>query len=584
LELTHFKDNFKSLAESKDGMLYWKEETLCRFLSLPDVLGAGPIINQMATYLGTFPFPSLAPAILTREAMVKVVVLMTERYGKVLKRGLKDRNKLLFRSLAVFDRRLSHRGEKPDIATLTPKKGSEARTEFIAPAQQHAPGFAVDVAGLDDDDEDDDELVLAVLDTLDVLDVSKVDRGSSYKTQQAQIPVDNFRQVILLLLVIAPLGAQEPLSTLAERVTESRLLTLKRIADSILWAFAPERNPGIDYNTFITVINNTLPNLFLGLSPLFEHFLFSKNLDLSRHRSGSSTTIPKPPTSEPLEPLLQEEGEILSLETLSQLSFILPPQDLFRSLRLLYSGSDAGFSINSISQKVLNWRAPSILLVSGRRLPPMTDLSSRERAFIDTLPAKRLSPSSPGNSTDNRLVFGFYLPVPWKQTHKDALGDSSTLLFQLEPVHDVFPASTLNRDYITFNKNGLGAGVSPPKTSSHSHSLSTIPLGPVSLYLDSNLEFGTFLHETTGGGAFGASRTRRSSAWQDFFEIDSLEVWGCGGDEEARRQREAWKWEEREAAARRGLNLGRDRDADYALLEMAGLVGGHGNSGGSMGG
>jgi hypothetical protein len=28
--------------------------------------------------------------------------------------------------------------------------------------------------------------------------------------------------------------------------------------------------------------------------------------------------------------------------------------------------------------------------------------------------------------------------------------------------------------------------------------------------------------------------------------------------------------------------LGKDKDADYALLEMAGLVGGHGNSGGSM--
>ena len=99
LELTHFKDNFRTLGDTRDGIQYWKEETLCRFLTIPDVLGAGPVIYQMATYLGAFPFPSLAPAILTREAMVKSVVMMTERYGKVLKRGLRDRNKLLFRSL-----------------------------------------------------------------------------------------------------------------------------------------------------------------------------------------------------------------------------------------------------------------------------------------------------------------------------------------------------------------------------------------------------------------------------------------------------------------------------------------------------
>jgi hypothetical protein len=41
------------------------------------------------------------------EAMLKVVVVMTERYGRVLKGGNTDRNKLLFRSLAVFDRRMS---------------------------------------------------------------------------------------------------------------------------------------------------------------------------------------------------------------------------------------------------------------------------------------------------------------------------------------------------------------------------------------------------------------------------------------------------------------------------------------------
>jgi hypothetical protein len=90
------------LADQQDDIQYWKEETLCRFLSVPDALGVGPVVYQMCTYLGAFPFPSLAPAILTREALIKVVVVMTERYGKVLKRGVRDRNKLLFRSLGAW--------------------------------------------------------------------------------------------------------------------------------------------------------------------------------------------------------------------------------------------------------------------------------------------------------------------------------------------------------------------------------------------------------------------------------------------------------------------------------------------------
>ena len=110
-----------------------------------------------------------------------------------------------------------------------------------------------------------------------------------------------------------------------------------------------------------------------------------------------------------------------------------------------------------------------------------------------------------------------------------------------------------------------------------------IALGPVSLALDANLAFGAFNHEVSGGGAFGTSRVRAGRDWRERFEVESLEVWGLGGADAAAKQREAWLFEEREAARRRGLNLGRDREADYALLEMAGLVGGHGNSGGSMG-
>lgn len=91
-----------------------------------------------------------------------------------------------------------------------------------------------------------------------------------------------------------------------------------------------------------------------------------------------------------------------------------------------------------------------------------------------------------------------------------------------------------------------------------------------------------FTHNyTSGGGAFHNSETRKHD-FQDRFEVESLEVWGCGGDAEAEQQRQRWAWEEREAEARRRVNLGTgDIEADRALLEMAGLIGGN-RSGGSM--
>ena len=100
-------------------------------------------------------------------------------------------------------------------------------------------------------------------------------------------------------------------------------------------------------------------------------------------------------------------------------------------------GGDADFSMGSIEQKVFNWRAPSILLVSGVRLPLEPD-GARERAFADTLPPRRFPNGASGNSTSGRVIFGAYLDVPWKHTYKEAISGSDALLFQLEPIHEVF--------------------------------------------------------------------------------------------------------------------------------------------------
>jgi hypothetical protein len=544
----------------------------------------------MASYLGAFPFPSQAPAILTYEALLKVVTILTERYGAVIKkRGREIWLRELYRSLAVYDKGLRSSIEEQEKKA----EGKKAASAYSGGSSQ---GFAIDAPddGEEDENEDDDELVLAALESMDSIDVFK--HGEQSDVHHSIIPTDNLLKLVELLLLIAPIDAQQSLSTYVGQLSEERVEELRQTANVILSSFGVENSPGVTYRTFDAVLSSCLPFLFDGLNPLFEHFLFAKDFDLSKRKAdgekANAETHPVIPPPKPVtnpEPVLQETGEILNLTVLSQLSFFIKGNNLFRRLRPLYSGNKHGFSMGAIEKQCFNWRAPTILLVSGRLLPS-TSSNARERAFTDSLPAKR-HPSSVPDDSNATITFGAYIPTQWKLTHKGCFGDSSAVLFQLSPTHDVFSASTYSTDYVYFNRTpthpaGLGFGTAVPHQSSAHHTGSShtrLHLAPVSLHLDDALEFGVFTHLAEGGGSFHPSRLpcRKDKNWQDRFEIDCLEVWGCGGDEVAEAQRKEWAFQEREAEARRRINLGTgDQEADRELLKMAGIISEH--SGGSM--
>ncbi|KAK6829807.1 Restriction of telomere capping protein 5 [Apiospora arundinis] len=398
----------------------------------------------------------------------------------------------------------------------------------------------------------------------------------------------------MLLLLVAPLGPQEILSTYADRVAGDELEGLRDTANNILSSLINvERSPGITFAQFRRIIPTNLPFLFQGFSSLFEKFLFSRNLDFSKKRKESvsttgtagSSSIGSPPSSPPairrvrtssssLPPVLRDKGHILTPNLVSQLSFFIPGSELFRRLRLLYSGADAGFSMGSFETKVFNWRAPTLLLVSGTRLAESANshhhVQGAEGLFTDSLPPRRFPDGSPAGRSEDRVVFGLLVKQPWRTAHRECFGDADTLLFQLSPVHDVFRASSMNTNYVSFAKPpsaafpGITVGCPPPKSATASRHPTLRTLGPVSLVIDSSFD------------------CARRYDFQDRFQIEDIEVWGCGGDDEAKAQRERWEWEHREAEARRRINLGTgDREADRALLEMAGLVGNN-RSGGSM--
>lgn len=572
IELYSLKENFRSLADVQQEPggtphLYISESTIVRFLEIPDVLDVSPVIGKMVTFIGAFPFLQDAPAIIGLDALVNTVIILTERYQRLLSKGSTDRRNLIFKSLAVYDRKMlqTHDGQHQGAHELTHSPNS--------------PRSSMDAAGEDEPDEDDG-LVISTLELLDCAEAYE-DAGPP-ATHEAIIPADNFRKLIMLLLLVAPMEPQEKISQYAGRTSGEELESLRSAAESILAAFLNvERSPGIKSRAFDAVLPVALPFLFQGFNALFGRFVFSRNLEFGhRSRPGDQRGEVSPQIAAPL---LQDKASIMNPTTLSQLSFFIPGSNLFRRLRLLYSGENDGFSMGSFESKVFNWRAPTILLVRGVRIADSSGGS--EERFAASLPPKRF----PDGSQSSRLTYGLYVSQPWRHSHKECFGDSDTLLFQLEPIHDVFPASTLNKDYVSFTKPGISAtntGIAvgnPLPTSSSSYRRQSIThLGSVALLLDSSFEFGVFSHDNSSrGGAFQGSVSRKFD-FQDRFEIESLEVWGCGGDEEAKVQADRWAFEAREAEARRRINLGTgDIEADRALLEMAGLVGAN-RSGGSM--
>ncbi|KAF7505623.1 hypothetical protein GJ744_000558 [Endocarpon pusillum] len=607
LEIAHYKDNFKALADHQDGVEYWKEETLGRFLLLPDALRVGSIVYQMATYLGAFPFPSLAPCILTREAMLKVVTIMTERYGKVLKRGKRDRVRLLFRSMAVFDRTraLSLTAEKPTMEQLVAEQKPDDMMEgeaAIKEARSGVAGFAIDEPVNDDldEEEDDDELALAALDSLDAIEVFKEDQKATRekKIHHAQIPVENFRRFLMLLLVLAPLRPQENMAKYGEDLSEAKLRELESEAECILAAFDPdEATGGIRYTAFTQAISASFPFLFDPLNALFEHFLFSKNINLSKHRISSIST-PPPPLSPKINPIASDSSDqscMLTSELVSHLSTFLvtkpvttSPVNLFHTgtrFHPVYSTTAHGTSLTSFSRQVMSWQSATLLLVTG-------------------------TPTPASNTSDfsRPITVGAFLPSPWSKSSSSSSGDSSSpqpLLFLLSPRHALCPHNPYNHSSTSNShcspKTGIAIGcIIPP--ASRTSAVSQLPvLGPVSLRIDVDISTAIFQHDAGEGiGAFlpdpglekaQAEPNARGGAVgrKVEFDIDTLEIWGITnpeageeGEDEVMKQKKRLDWEEAEAARRAGVNFGGDKDGARALLEMAGLVGDKGRSGGSV--
>lgn len=555
----------------------------------------------MVSYLGAFPFQnSLAPSVLTFEAMIKVAVLLTERYGKVLRRGQKNRINLLFGSLADVARK---EVEKPE--------GDEDEVEDTPRSQSHAPGFDIDAPANDNEEEDeDDDLALAALECLDAIEVFKHDSRIDKRVYEARISMGTFRRLLMLLLVIAPLKPLEDVDVYTGDLNEERMRTAREETDSILATFEQDSSGGISYKSFADTITSSLPYLFDPLTPLFEHLLFSKNLNLSRTRGSSSfeaSSEPKPTKASPVPITLPGgfESTILNPSSISHLSFFLPSTSthqniLHGNIRLhpVFSTAAHGSSLTSFSHNVLTWSSGTLLLLYGS-----------------------------DHETGKMITIGAYLPQPWKSptsSHSTSSTSSTHILpslFQLSPSHILLQGNPSPSFQNNNNPNtpiayfsshtGISIGCQIPP-SSRTQKVPPKPLGAGSLTIDTSLDSAEF-HVSPFGhdGAFLPPGTGKQPSSSNpslsktitKLEIYDLEIWGLvpdpngssssgeGTKSALELQQAKWDFEAREAERRRHVNLKAGAGAGESgveqarwLLETAGVIGDSSSHGGRSGG
>lgn len=362
----------------------------------------------------------------------------------------------------------------------------------------------------------------------------------------------------------------------------------------------------INYKDFKVGVNNSLNGFFRNsFMRLFKDGLLSavhsskiEETKLPVEPAPSEVTISPPKTKKKIAFPKFEESNLINDPSLSIISSCLRSIDSGievsrENLVKLYDGSESGFSIRSLELKVFKWQAPTLLLVSGKRLKSKTAQSNkRYQQFITEYPRFFRSQDESRKSWQDdhdTITYAVLINQPWRSSNKKNFGDEKTVMMCLSPRLDYFKSvknPVHHGELIYFNNIGLGLGFGNDQPISKNNFKKYLP-GDVSLTIEANLEFGVFRHIASLGSStnayFETSRQvqTKTEDFEDRFVITDLEVWGIGSTQELEDQKRQWEWEEKQAEARQSVNL-KTMGEDRAFLEMVGLVGNHNASGGSI--
>ena len=212
---------------------------MARFLTLPDALDVSSQIYYASTFLGAFPFLNRSPAILTYEAMLRVISIFTGRYSAVMK-GEYDSAELIFRSISQYDRGV---GVKPGFDEQDAKVSSFQIRKNSKKDEEKLVSEDKDVENEEDDEDDEnDEMVFAAFEALDSIEAFKHTEKPKINVVR-KISVEDMVKLVMFLLVTAPLNPQESLALYAERYSSEAIAALRQTAENIVRSMSIDGRP-----------------------------------------------------------------------------------------------------------------------------------------------------------------------------------------------------------------------------------------------------------------------------------------------------------------------------------------------------
>ncbi|KAK6459103.1 restriction of telomere capping protein 5 [Scheffersomyces xylosifermentans] len=566
------------------------------------------VLYESTRVLGKFPFISDygndRSGGMTVEELLTAVLFHSGRYKKVLPNQY-DYLKLIFTSLAlphVESEASESSFEKPEVKeTLVSPNTETYVVEVQYPiTEEDSPEIRSKKIKWD---------TFSVIKKFDDIDIDNL-----------KLNANDLLQVITLFLIVSSIPKmkrdimQKKLAEYIARWHEfevSALVVLRYININI--NSSNVKTEYINFKEFKSAIENILPKFFQdSFTILFKEGLLSTVIA----KTPNDPTAEKEPDPEP-QPELEIETKIASTPTKKKYAFpkfqesklVNAPSlaiisNLVSNLGIdisisnqnlikLYAGSESGFSIRSLESKIFKWQAPTLFIVSGKRLKNKTITTNmRYQAFKSEYPQYfRSSESSlrSWQSESDKITYAVLVNLPWRNSNKKNFGDESSLIISLSPKLDYYKSihnPILKGESIYFNTLGLGLGFGNNQPINRNGIKKYFP-GDVSLTIEANLEFAVFRHivGSTANTATYFDRSHqeqiRSDDFEDRFMISDLEVWGIGSTKELEEQRKQWEWEEKQAEARQSVNL-RSLGEERAFLEMVGLVGNHNSSGGSV--
>lgn len=342
------------------------------------------------------------------------------------------------------------------------------------------------------------------------------------------------------------------------------------------------------FNSKFELLKNLIEQGFEGI---FKDGLLSSNYEDISEPLPEELEIKKKKSS-----IKFQESKLMTYPTIAAINKILKSinssvEITNENLIKLYIGREAGFSIRSLELKIFKWQAPTLFVVSGKRLRDKTAKTNRRYILFDSSFPRFFraleNHLKPWQHDNDRITYAVLVHKPWQLSNKKNFGDNECLILSLQPHVDFYKSTnnpTTGPESIYFNTLGLGIGFGNEQPINKNEVKKYLP-GDVSLTIESNLEFAVFRHiSSSKGTAFFNKSTQESTSGTDFedrFIITDLEVWGIGSTKELDQQKKQWEWEQKMAEARQNVNL-KTMGEDRAFLEMVGLVGNHGGSGGSV--